>query len=155
MPKPTKKKASKAKKTSKTASKDKSVTKRKKAAASKKASPRARKKTVAPRLVGRRKEPKKISSRSAEPKKVSDIPNTTIALLAVLTLIFMIWSAAVFFANVNYTSGRAPTLEHADNLAPGAQLSLRIMEEPKSTATVGLTIVDESPYDAFTIENNT
>ena len=112
-----------------------------------------KKKAVAPKLVNKRKEPKAITpKRNAPSKKPADIPNATLALLAVLTLIFMIWSAAVFFAHVNYPSSTAPTMERADNLASGAHLGLTIVPEPKSTATVGLIIGEEQ--NSYTYENN-
>jgi len=112
-----------------------------------------KKKTVAPKLVNKRKEPKVITPKRNTPsKKPADIPNTTIALLAVLTLIFMIWSAAVFFAHVNYPSSTVPTMERADNLASGARLGLNIVPEPKSSATIGLIIGEAQ--DSYTYENN-
>jgi hypothetical protein len=110
-------------------------------------------KKAAPKLVNKRKEPVAITpGRKSPAKKNTDIPNSTVALLAVLTLIFMIWSAAVFFANVTYPTSRAPTVERAENLASGAQLSFKINPEPKSTAVVGLTI--EERTDNYTFENN-
>lgn len=112
----------------------------------------------APRLVSKRKEPITITPKRNMPNKLivsnktKDIPNSTIALLAVLTLIFMIWSAAVFFGNINYSSSNAPTMERADNLESGAKIGLKFVSEPKTTATVGLTIGEEQT--SYTYDNN-
>ena len=118
-----------------------------KSSAKKKSKPNANRnkpasKRTAPRLISKRQEPKKMPSQKTDPKRVNDIPNTTVALLAVLTIIFMIWSAAVFFSNVNYSRYDAPVLEYPGEITPGADLRLRIQEEPRSTATVGLTVLE-------------
>jgi hypothetical protein len=110
---------------------------------------------IAPKLVNKRKDPIKVNSKKDSKQSPNqDIPNTTIALLAVLTLVFVVWSAAVFFANVNYPLSKAPTMESASNLEQGAVIGLRIVPEPKSTATIGLTILDSGQIDTFTYENN-
>ena len=156
MPKSQKKTSSKTKKSSvstkKKATKKSSVPSKPKKSVSK-TKKNTKKSSVAPKLVNKRKEPKAITPKRNSPaKKPSDIPNATVALLAVLTLIFMIWSAAVFFAHVNYPSSTAPTLERADNLASGAHLGLTIVPEPKSSATVGLIIGEAQ--NSYTYENN-
>lgn len=105
----------------------------------------ARKRT-APRLVSKRQEPRKMPSQKTSPMKMNDIPNTTVALLAVLTLVFMLWSTAVFYSEISSKSPSAPTLETAGIVDPGADVRFRVNPEPRSTAVIGLTIIDEIEY---------
>lgn len=78
------------------------------------------------------------------PGKGFEIPNSTIALLLVLTIVFMVWSFAVITTSLS-SSGAAP-VTGANKGPSGAQIGFRIgpapvVNNPVQKSTAKLTIV--------------
>lgn len=80
---------------------------------------------------------------SKQSKKGFEIPNSTIALLLVLTIVFMVWSFAVITTSIS-SQGAAPVTGHEG--PSGARIGFRIgsapvVNHPVQESTAKLTIV--------------